>query len=221
MKMIRRPHAFAVFLCPFLLFAFACTKRAAPPTLPIETSCVANWKNLENAWDTYRTAPSAGSGEKLVEELRAASRANETPGCAERVRVHARFLQETEKMEKIFYEPGNRGVEVLDALLMHSDAGYTDELYLLLADGAVHDPRGFLELVTKKYEGKDCPYVTTDPEEFNDVDPKVVVRALTKNALNRRLQAISRVKDRPYSAAREVCVAELRKALGLASPAAK
>jgi hypothetical protein len=211
MEMVPGRTLIAILICTLL--AFGCKKPAKAPAIPIETTCLVNWKSLEVAWDAYRTAPSAKLAETLVNELRTASRANENPGCVERTRVQARFMNETGQMQKTFHEPGNRGAEILDALLMHSDAGYTDELYLLLADSAVHDPSGFLEIITKKYADKGCPFITTDPEEFNDVDPRTVVRALTKNAFNRRLQAISRVKDRTYSTAREACIKELKTAI--------
>jgi hypothetical protein len=202
---------------PFFAFLLVACHGGSPSktetaSAPSPAGCVFDWKKLEASWDRYLGAPSVETGEALTAELKAASPTKENPDCAERMHVHRRFTEETEKKKNVFTAPGHRGSEVLDALLMHSDAGYTQELYLLLGESAATDPKGFLELIAKKYAGKACPYVTTDPEEFNDVDPKKVVVALTKHAFERRRAAIAGVKHAPFSAVREECLQELRNA---------
>lgn len=203
-----------LFTTAFLVFCLAGAVRADDPTPPpTPPPCKYDWLKLEANWNEYLMDASAKTAGALIQTLHTAKEAREKPQCEDRARVRAEILGQIERLDRTIKMAGTRVPEILQALLAQYDGVPLRELDIRLGKSAELDPIGFLDLIQRKFSSKTCPFVSTDSEEFNDVDPPSVALVKTKTSFQNRLKQIKRVLSPRLKKAKAVCISALTKAI--------
>ena len=197
---------------------------AKPESTQVTSACAHDWTKLLDTWNRYLVSSTPELAGSLIEQLKSATPSRETQEkCSEQqFKAEQTFYKEQSQVHSATPNRGNRGAEVLDALLKYTEGSHSDddgiETKYWIGKSITLDPEAFLELISKNYAGKDCPFAASEPfyegeDEGASPEERLKLYDQAIQEFQARLKVLEAVKNIKYAKTKTECIQSLKTAV--------